>query len=104
MADYDGCLHDGTVSAFGGAERSGVNGCLHDGTVSAICSSECVGRAGYLYWFPDGPPPPIQHYRMRAWNLTTVDWEVWTSTVTPNVTPPSGNPVIGVTVVGIWEA
>ena len=57
-----------------------------------------------FYPTPPCPPVPAVHYRMRAWNLTTVDWEVWTSTVTPNVTPPSGNPVIGVTVVGIWEA
>jgi hypothetical protein len=51
-----------------------------------------------------GPsPPPIQYYRMRAWNLTTVDWEVWTSTGAPDVTPPSGDPVTGITVVGVWE-
>ena len=44
------------------------------------------------------------NYRMRAWNLTLVDWEVWTSVGSPNLIPPSGNPVTNVTLIGVWES
>jgi hypothetical protein len=43
-------------------------------------------------------------YRMRAWNLNTVDWEVWTSVGSPNLNPPSGDPVTNVTLIGVWES
>jgi hypothetical protein len=43
------------------------------------------------------------YYRMRAWNLVTLTFEVWVSVGSPDPSPPSGNPVIGVTVIGVWE-
>ena len=43
------------------------------------------------------------HYRMRAWNTVTAGWEIWTSVGTPDVNPPSGDPVTNVTLIGITE-
>jgi len=53
-----------------------------------------------------GGGEPVQHhyYRMRAWNLTLVGWEIWTSVDVPDPNPPSGNPVTNVTLIGIWVA
>ncbi len=43
------------------------------------------------------------HYRMRAWNTVTLSYEIWTSTGSPSPIPPSGDPVEGITIIGVWE-
>lgn len=55
------------------------------------------------YKFYPVPVGAQYHYRMRAWNLNTVAYEIWTSTVSPDPNPPSGDPVANVTIIGIWE-
>jgi hypothetical protein len=46
----------------------------------------------------------LLYYRMRAWNLNTNDWELWTSADAPSLTPPSGDPITDWSIVAIWEA
>lgn len=55
------------------------------------------------YKFYPVPTGPQYHYRMRAWNTVTAGWEIWTSVGTPDVNPPSGDPVTNVTLIGITE-
>lgn len=47
-----------------------------------------------------GSPPS---YYMRAWNLNTADWEVWKSVGQPSTSPPSGDPVVGLSISAHWE-
>jgi hypothetical protein len=42
------------------------------------------------------------YYQMRAWNLVSESYEIWLTTEEPDPTPPSGDPVVGVTFVR-WE-
>lgn len=52
------------------------------------------------------PLEPINlkiHYRMRAWNTVTLNYEIWTSIGYPDPNPPSGDPVIGVSIISISE-
>jgi len=49
------------------------------------------------------PLGPQYRYRMRAWNTVLNDWEIWTSTGSPNLIPPSGDPVTNVTLIGVTE-
>ena len=44
------------------------------------------------------------YYRMRAWNLNTADWELWTSEGAPSAEPPSGDPIAHLSIAEHWEA
>jgi hypothetical protein len=51
----------------------------------------------------DQPTSPQWRYHMRGWNPSTSQFEYWLARHRPSLTPPSGQVVLEVTVVGRWE-
>ena len=45
------------------------------------------------------PEIPIQTFKMRGWYVIGGVYEVWTSTGTPNLTPPSGHTLLDIVIV-----
>ena len=50
-----------------------------------------------------GTPGPTIQYRIRAWNTVTLAYEYWTSGDPPDLTPPSGDPVLDIVIINTWE-
>ena len=48
-------------------------------------------------------PAMKQFFVHRAWNLTLQAWETWTTEDEPDPNPPSGDPITGLTIAGIWK-
>lgn len=63
----------------------------------------CPGVSPYA-WTRGGDPTTgfESYFSMRAWNLITGDFETWTSKGTPNLSPPSGQPIQYLTITE-WE-
>lgn len=79
MADYDGSVIP--LLGFSGGTRGGFEGSI-------------VRLTGGL------PAVPILRFKMRGWNTSTLDWEVWVSEEYPDPSPPIG-PCIAITVVSV---
>lgn len=50
----------------------------------------------------DYPPAARLYFRMRGWNTSLLDWELWTSVDTPDLTPPVG-PCVNISIEAFWD-
>ena len=51
----------------------------------------------------DAEPTLKQFFIHQAWNTVTLAWEKWTTEDEPDPNPPSGDPITGLTIAGVWK-
>ena len=103
-ASFDGTMTNMESGDIGYSTPAGLDGQGLSLTTPLGSGGAFKGRAGVslaLSFVPAG----LNHiyYRMRAWNLNTGDWELWTAEGAPNEDNPSGDPITNVSVLTVWE-
>ena len=51
---------------------------------------------------PSGATTSIKYYKMRGYYVAGLVYETWVSSISPNLTPPSGHSLTDIAIVAIW--